>query len=72
MTFYSSTSSGIAGTGIGLNMTDMIVRKHRGRVEVTSTIGEGTSVEIRLPRLLEELETMAGTNDNRAEGGLAS
>ncbi|MAA99689.1 MAG: hypothetical protein CMN87_08950 [Stappia sp.] len=70
--FRASTSSGIAGTGIGLNMTDMIVRKHRGRVEVTSTIGEGTSVEIRLPRLLEELETMAGTNDNRAEGGLAS
>ena len=59
--FRASTSSGIAGTGIGLNMSDMIVRTHKGRIEVSSTLGEGTSVEIRLPRLEPEtIEEMEG------------
>lgn len=47
--FRASTSSGIAGTGIGLNMTEMIVRKHRGRVELESELGVGTCITLRLP-----------------------
>ncbi len=47
--YRASTSSGIPGTGIGLNMTDMIVSEHRGKLEVTSEVGRGTTVEIRLP-----------------------
>jgi signal transduction histidine kinase len=48
--FRASTSSGIAGTGIGLSMTNMLVRKHRGKVEAQSVVGEGTTVSIYLPR----------------------
>ncbi|MEP4031954.1 PAS-domain containing protein [Roseibium polysiphoniae] len=47
--FRASTSSGIAGTGIGLNMTEMIVSKHSGKVEVESQVGEGTTVTLKLP-----------------------
>lgn len=48
--YRASTSSGIPGTGIGLHMTDMVVSEHRGRLTVTSEVGTGTAVEIRLPR----------------------
>lgn len=47
--FRASTSSGIAGTGIGLNTTSMMMEKHRGRVEVESRVGEGTRICLRLP-----------------------
>jgi len=47
--FRASTSSGIAGTGIGLNMTSMIMDKHRGEVALDSRIGEGTRATLRLP-----------------------
>ncbi|QDG78471.1 PAS-domain containing protein [Labrenzia sp. PHM005] len=47
--FRASTSSGIAGTGIGLNMTEMIIQKHNGKVDVDSQVGEGTTVTMTLP-----------------------
>ncbi|MBD8893996.1 sensor histidine kinase [Roseibium litorale] len=47
--YRASTSSGIAGTGIGLNMADLIVRKHHGRVEITSEVGAGTNVTLFIP-----------------------
>nr|WP_328804250.1 ATP-binding protein [Roseibium aggregatum] len=47
--FRASTSSGIAGTGIGLNMISMILDKHRGKVDLESRVGEGTRVTLRLP-----------------------
>lgn len=47
--FRASTSSGIPGTGIGLHMTDMVVSEHRGKLNVSSEVGRGTVVEIRLP-----------------------
>ncbi|PTW61498.1 phospho-acceptor domain-containing protein [Breoghania corrubedonensis] len=48
--FYrASTSSGIPGTGIGLNLTEMIVVRHKGRMSVTSEVGKGSTVTLRLP-----------------------
>lgn len=52
--FRASTSSGIAGTGIGLNMTEMIVQKHNGTVDVASEVGEGTTVTLKLPAGLKQ------------------
>jgi two-component system phosphate regulon sensor histidine kinase PhoR len=40
---------GIKGTGIGLAMVDHIVRAHRGRVEVESQPGEGSTFTLVLP-----------------------
>ena len=40
---------GIKGTGIGLAMVDHIVRAHRGRVELESKPGEGSTFTLVLP-----------------------
>jgi PAS domain S-box-containing protein len=38
------------GTGLGLPTVKQVVEQHDGTVTITSTVGRGTSVEIRLPR----------------------
>lgn len=48
--FRASTSSGIAGTGIGLNMVAQIVENHNGRIDVTSSVGKGSRISINLPQ----------------------
>ncbi|AXS40898.1 PAS-domain containing protein [Breoghania sp. L-A4] len=52
--FRASTSSGIPGTGIGLNLTEMVMEQHHGKIEVESTVGEGTTVVLKLPYAQDE------------------
>ncbi|HHK73859.1 MAG TPA: PAS domain S-box protein, partial [Rhizobiales bacterium] len=47
--FRAKSSTGIAGTGIGLNLVKMFVEEHGGRVMVESQIGEGSIFTVRLP-----------------------
>ncbi len=47
--FRASTSSGIAGTGIGLYLADQFVRMHGGRIEVNSAVGRGSLFTVHLP-----------------------
>lgn len=61
--YRASTSSGIAGTGIGLNMTKMIVQKHGGTVHVESEVGNGTTITVALPLLAQKLR------ERRAKAG---
>ena len=42
-------SSETGGTGLGLSITKEIVELHKGRIEVESALGEGTTVHIVLP-----------------------
>ena len=42
-------STRIKGTGLGLWVTQDIIRHHGGRIDVTSTINEGTTFQIILP-----------------------
>jgi signal transduction histidine kinase len=42
------------GTGLGLAIVQAIARAHHGTVEVTSELGRGTTVQIRLPGYVEE------------------
>ncbi|MCF3639599.1 PAS-domain containing protein [Rhizobium sp. TRM95111] len=47
--FRARTSTGIAGTGIGLNFVKQIVEMHGGAIEVTSSRGQGTTFTVALP-----------------------
>ncbi len=47
--FRAKTSTGIAGTGIGLNLVKMFVEEHGGRVWVESMKGRGSTFTLTLP-----------------------
>ena len=56
--FYKGSSKQ-RGSGIGLAVTDEIVRMHGGTLNIASTYGEGTTVTISLP--------LANTDTKRVE-----
>lgn len=43
----------VKGAGLGLSLVDQIVRAHHGRVEVASTLGEGSIFTLILPQWTE-------------------
>ena len=43
-------SRAVGGTGLGLAIVKHIVSRHRGRLDIRSTVGEGTTVLVSLPR----------------------
>jgi two-component system phosphate regulon sensor histidine kinase PhoR len=46
-----SRSRAMGGTGLGLAIVKHIVGRHRGRLDIRSTIGQGTEVSVYLPRI---------------------
>jgi len=46
----SSRSKAIGGTGLGLAIVKHIVERHRGRLHIDSSVGQGTQVSVLLPR----------------------
>lgn len=48
--FRASTSTGIAGSGIGLHLVQHFVALHNGRIDVESVEGKGSTFTVRLPK----------------------
>jgi two-component system NtrC family sensor kinase len=46
--FYTTKKDG-EGTGLGLSVSHSIIKKHGGRIEVSSKPGEGTTFSVFLP-----------------------
>ena len=44
-----SRSRAAGGTGLGLAIVKHIVERHRGRLDIASRKGEGTTITVRLP-----------------------
>ena len=48
--FYrASTSKGIVGTGIGLNIAQQLTEQHGGKISLSSVVGAGTTFTVLLP-----------------------
>lgn len=47
----SARSRSLGGTGIGLSLVKHIVARHRGRLDIASREGEGTTVTVALPAI---------------------
>ena len=45
----SGRSRSVGGTGLGLSLVKHIVDRHRGHLEIRSTVGTGTTVSVLLP-----------------------
>lgn len=45
----NATSGAVPGSGLGLDIAHDIVDRHKGRMEVTSRLGEGTTIQVQLP-----------------------
>jgi signal transduction histidine kinase len=64
--FFTTKAQG-AGTGLGLPIVDRIVRQHGGGIQVTSTLGRGTVVLLRL-RTAAGGASFGGTRESHDAG----
>ena len=66
--FFTTKDSG-KGSGLGLSAVYGTVRQSGGCINVSSKLGEGTSVQIYLPRVEEEIESVETPPEPAAPAG---
>ncbi|HWK35799.1 ATP-binding protein [Sphingomonas sp.] len=57
----SGRSRSVGGTGLGLAIVKHIVERHRGRLDIASQVGHGTTVSILLPAALSSTRNLTAT-----------
>jgi len=65
---YYTTRSGGVGTGMGLPTAHSIIKDHGGAINIASTPGEGTRVEVLLPKVLAKVESEPLTFEQLPKG----
>jgi signal transduction histidine kinase len=68
--FYT-TKPGVTGIGLGLFVSEGIIRGHRGRIDVESTPGKGSRFVVRLPRETLD-ESLSPARDEVPEPAVAA
>lgn len=46
----TATTENIEGTGLGMAITDQLIKLHHGTINVESVLGKGTIITISLPK----------------------
>ena len=72
--FRASTSTGIPGTGIGLNLVRELVRMHGGSLAVESTESVGSTFTVHLPQHARENDRQSDRSEpvGGAKAGIRS
>lgn len=50
------TTKGEMGTGMGLTMTQSVMKEHNGTIQIKSQPGEGTEIRLQFPDLSEDIQ----------------
>jgi two-component system phosphate regulon sensor histidine kinase PhoR len=59
-------SRSVGGTGLGLAIVKHIVERHRGRMHIQSTLGQGTCVQVYLPRAADDIVMKESRKSHRS------
>lgn len=68
--FFTTKEAG-KGTGLGLSTSYNVIRQHGGTINVESTVGAGSTFEVRLPSV-DAPTTLAAISTSNRESGLGS
>jgi signal transduction histidine kinase len=64
--FYTTKQT---GTGLGMGIAKKVVESHRGKIDVSSRVGEGTELSISIPLADAAREWLNGDRNGVAPGG---